>query len=338
MIKLEHFFIIASVIFLSFFIPFWHYSALFNKATSENATVERNTLSGTSTAVNISYEDATAGELMFVAESAREQAIQTFYDLYNSSFNNNSETSKNSSVLHIPAIFLIDWDGYYITSLKEYKSAGQTQYAQQTTDKNTWTEIYGNYVVNFRLDDQVTVYADGKVYSGAYNDVYKRMGNPNSASGDNASYKGGRPVNMKFMKDKQTFEQERTTVITEQLNEQVGYYINTKNIFNNKYNATYQITLPTSGESEKASVLDKPSVIAFSQGSEVTTPNGYANIYTYAASDLLSAKKYYVQTGTDGVKYYHKAGCSELTSPSSSGNKEDCAKEGAQPHDCVYGN
>lgn len=336
MIKVEHFLIIATVVFICFFMPFCYYSEQLSKTNNENITAENNTLSSTSTALNTAISGITAGDLIFDTSASRERAIQAFYDVYDSSFNYNSEASKETAKYHIPAIFMVDWDGYYIAYMQEYKSAGQTYYTQQITEKNTWTEVYGGYVVNYRLDNQVTVYYGGNMYSGSYNEVYKKLGRPNASSSESSSYKNGRPVNMKFMSDSAKFMQEKTTVITELLNEQVTYYVNTKNVFFNTYDANYVITLPTSENTENASTLDMPSLIAFSQGSETLTLTGYTSIYTYTASDLLSAEKYYIQTGAGGVKYYHEKGCSELTNPCSSGTMEECAKEGAQPHDCVF--
>ena len=336
MLKIEHFFILAAIVFLCFSIPFYYNSELISKTRSENQIAENNTLSSTATALDTVAVNTTMGELLFETSESRNKAIQAFFDVYNSGFNYNSEASRESAKYHIPAMFLVDWDGYYIAYMQKYKNAGQTYYTQQVTEKNTWTEVYGDYIVNYRLDDQVTVYFGGRTYTGTYKEVYKKLGNPNVASSDNTSFKNGRPQNMKFMSDSTKFQQERTTVITEQLNEQVVYYVNTKNVFYNTYDANYIITLPTSKDAGNASILDKPSLIAFSQGSEKLTVNGYTSIYTYTASDLLSAERYYIQADSNGVKYYHEKDCPELTKSSSSGTMNECAKEGAQPHDCVY--
>ena len=189
------------------------------------------------------------------------------------------------------------------------------------TNLNTWTETYGDYVVNFRLDEDVTVYHEQSTCSGYYGNIYESLGSPEALS---------------FMSDLELFKEERNITIASIMNEQVNYYANTKNTWFNTYNANYLITINSAYDNDEVGVMDMPCVIALSQGTQTLTYRNYTDIFAFTASDLSEDKLYYIKEDADGSIYYHSSDCPDAAGSTDTGTLSDCAKEGAYPHDCVY--
>ena len=182
---------------------------------------------------------------------------------------------------------------------------------KKMTELNTWTETYGSYVINYRLDDNVTIYFNQVEYNGYYYDLYESL---------------GKPTQLQFMETEESFKEERNITIATIMNEQVNYYANTKNTWFNTYEANYLITLNSAYNSTNQSVMDMPCVIALSQGEQTLTYRNYTDIFAFTASDLNEKRLIIFKKDANGDVYYHKKGCSDITDYSSKGNLTELRK------------
>lgn len=329
MFKTDNYIIIFVIVFASFFLPLAFYVEQISTANDESLKVEQALINACESAL---YTANIYDEEVFSDPIKRENAYRAFYDNYSDSFNYFSTASKEGAKYHVPVIFMVDWDGYYIVTTQAYHPGQGTFYADDISLKNTWSKQYGNFLVQFRLNNDVDVYntyaSSGATthYTGNYRDVYNQIRND-----------VGPVSELAFLTNYGDFSNERTTCIVQEMNKQVQYFVNTKNVFFNRMDTTYQIVMPTNKGDKNADVLDQPCVISFLQGSQNRTMHGYTNIFAYAAADYITQKHYYLQE-LDGTLYYHTSDCSDLTNRKNMSSMHDCAARGAVPHSCVLGN
>jgi len=308
-----------------FLITFSFYIEQTNVTEDESIVAERNVLAACQSALESSD---IAGETLFGQKEVREQSIESFYKTYANNFNLVTQASKEDAKLHIPAIFLVDWDGYYISYLTTYKKDGLTYSESNITPLNTWSEVYGSYIVNYRLDNTITVYKNDEKLVGRFDRVAEKI---------KEKY-GAVPTELAFLLSEEEFKNEKNIVVISMLNEQIQYYVNLHNEHYNKYGTSYKIVLPTGEGGIEAGLMDLPCVIAFNQGKQMGSQSGkgYANVYTFVAADYNDAQIYYLNQEPDGSYTYHVKGCTELIDARIGGTQEECAKEGAYPGSCVY--
>lgn len=319
--KIENWILIALIIAAAFFLPFRYKVELTEITQQENVISRTNVLSSCNSAM--AAVDQKASEV-FGTEEIRTTALEEFFKTFDDCYNFHSEAAMESAKFYVPCLFLVDWDGYYVSYTQWYKNRDNaTMYKEILTSKNTWNKNYGNYMVRYRLDHYVTVTSktDSTKLKGRFDEIYEKMGQPSDLS---------------FMADQDTFEIERTETIISQINDQVSYYINAQNDFFNKKSMQYTIVLPESDNDHTQELMDKPNVIAFMQGKQKDAQGVYANIYSFIASDVADEKKYYVeQDETDGKLYYHEQDCPDVTDKRFLGTMFECAERKANPADCV---
>lgn len=318
--KTDNWVIIFIIIIFSLLIPYFYKTALIDKEQYESVVIKDDTISACRAAINEVYSQ---DGLTFETIEARKVALDTFYHTLGKSLNYDEAELEESLKYHIPCVIMVDWNGYYVQYVTEYKDVNNyTQYSEQITNINTWNNTYGNYIVRYRLDNTVEVRmvnADKKE-EGNYSKVYEAL---------------GKPAELSFMETVDAFNLERNNCVVQSISETSNYYINTHNSFFNTHEASYAVSLPCDDNNGTDSLLNKPSVIAFYQGAQVSSLDGYVNVYTYVASDLSEGRLYFVQEESDGSLYYHESGCSHLTNFSFYGSMTECAKKGANPDTCV---
>ena len=317
--KITNFSLLFLSIFIMLFFGFGYYADQVTNANKDNVKEEQSLLASTNSALN---EAKSENELVFDDEDTRWYVVGALENIYGKNHNTITEDTKVTNKYHLSTTFIVDWKGYYMEYENSYKGSDGNSYSkEEMTELNTWTETYGSYVINYRLDDNVTIYFNQVEYNGYYYDLYESL---------------GKPTQLQFMETEESFKEERNITIATIMNEQVNYYANTKNTWFNTYEANYLITLNSAYNSTNQSVMDMPCVIALSQGEQTLTYRNYTDIFAFTASDLNEKTTYYIQKDANGDVYYHKKGCSDITDYSSKGNLTDCAREGAYPHDCVY--
>lgn len=317
--KITHISLLFISIFILLFLEFGFYINQVISANDSNLKEERTMLSSTDSAIESGESQKT---MIFDDEDIRWSAVAALQNIYGKNNNTITEDKKVTNKYHLSTTFLVDWNGYYMEYENSYKNEnGNTESKEEMTGLNTWTETYGDYVVNFRLDEDVVVYHEQTSCGGHYADTYASLGSPEE---------------LNFMSDPELFKEERNITIATIMNEQVNYYTNTKNVWFNTYDANYLITINSAYDNDKVGVMDTPCVIALSQGTQTLTYMNYTDIFAFTASDLSEDKLYYITRSADGSLYYHSETCPDAANNMSIGTLSDCAKEGAYPHDCVY--
>ncbi len=318
--KAIHYIILFTIIAIVLFIPYTIEVAYTGAMQKEDLAVEQKLLSSAESAL---YTIRNIRENVFDTEAERNEAIDAFFQTYEESFNYHGQAQREGSKYHVPVMVLVDWDGYYIVYVKSFKGNDQMIHMErECTDINTWTEQYGSYTVNYTLNTIVSVFYNGEKYSGNYDKVYEQL---------------GMPRDLGFFNNLDTFSQERSMVVMNNMNEQLTYYVNMKNEFFNKMSATYQIMLPYSHQDRVGDLMDLPSVIAFDQEGQKLTWQSYTNIFAFCAADYLKGEIYAIEPDPVGGWVYHSADCVDATSHQIYATMDQCALIGAYPADCVLG-
>lgn len=224
--KITHISLLFISIFILLFLEFGFYINQVISANDSNLKEERTMLSSTDSAIESGESQKT---MIFDDEDIRWSAVAALQNIYGKNNNTITEDKKVTNKYHLSTTFLVDWNGYYMEYENSYKNEnGNTESKEEMTGLNTWTETYGDYVVNFRLDEDVVVYHEQTSCGGHYADIYASLGSPEE---------------LNFMSDPELFKEERNITIATIMNEQVNYYTNTKNVWFNTYDANYLITI-----------------------------------------------------------------------------------------------
>lgn len=317
--KITHYALLFIAATFLAFLGFGYYVEQVIDTNDSNNLAKQTLIASTDSALNKGQVEE---ELIFDNEETRWLAVEALQNIYGINTNNITEEKKVTNKYHLSTIFIVDWDGYYMEYENSYKdSSGKSNSKEEMTELNTWTETYGSYVLNYRLDENITLYFNQSKYSGNYLDIYNSLGCPSELS---------------FMSDLDSFKEERNITIATIMNEQINYYANTKNTWFNTYNANYLITINSAYDNEKVGVMDKPCVIALSQDTQTLTYRNYTDVFAFTSSNLTENKLYYIKKGTDGIWYYHTKNCSDATDYTGEETLQGCAKKGAYPHDCIY--
>ena len=254
---------------------------------------------------------------IFEEEDAREAAIAEFKECYNIGYQK-AGYKADDMYYYVPCIFLVDDNGYYVNYSKLVDNNGVSEITNMTTGLNTWTENYGDYIVKFHLSNLVEVTKpDGTDCQGDYLSLYAKLGSPSDLS---------------FMSSKETFEDERNSVVCYITEEAINYYITTHNDYVNRDERKYVFTMPRIDNFESR-LMDQPSVISFVQGIQRATGKGYINAFAFTGAIKDKAVLYY-EGEVNGQLFYHMKDCPDLVLDDD--NKvghtmDDCAADGASP-------
>lgn len=326
MFKQSYWIILFLIIALMLYIPFEYDVLLTETMEDESLRLESYCISAAQAALSVAELDE---ESVFGNEQIREYAIDTFFTVYCDCCNYTSETEIRGAKDRVPCVFLVDNDGYYVYYTQEYTATGDVLECEIMTEKNTWAEAYGDFVVRYQLNDVLTISDFNEKEETRYVGTYERV-----KSLLEKKY-GKIPKELEFLSDEQTYVQEKNSVIVYAIDRGAEYYINAHNEMYNTKETEYELSLSTLSDGNVSSLLDSPSVIAFIQGAQTQGQNTYINIYTYGASDVVEEPTYYI-TERDGEYYYHTAECIKDEEYMFEGTALECAKEGANPDDCVY--
>ncbi len=238
---------------------------------------------------------------------------------------------------------------------------------------NTWSAPCpgsSGYIIRYRLNDNVDVITDeNRVYSGERNEVFARI----KADKERilAGYHADDLNELKnLLTNDEVFVKERNNLIIRQINSQIEYYINQHNTIGDGYEQKYTFTMPEVSGEDWARLLENPTVISFLQGRSAKLKNRLLNVYSLAGGELAKEYHYFITNengykeyhcleapcggrvtrheGTRTVQYYEDNQLKQKTIPTVTyryngheisrmySSMEECAREGAVPHSCVY--
>jgi hypothetical protein len=263
----------------------------------------------------------------------KEEALQAFLKTLSLNFDVDGDTiGMNTLLRYIPAIVVIDYDGYWIYTPQEYTNErNETEFTHVWLPKKPFAyhDRFGNSL-NFTLDDYVTVYdrtcnkwMEGRRDALRYDPSKPRCDQVNipliNEIADDA--------------DGDEFDQVRRNTIVRLIQEDLAYYINTYNISAKKLGMTYTFTLPAMSEEDWTNTVDDIGFLAFIQG--IPLGDGYYNNYALGGSRIVKTPPIYGTT-LNGFKYYYRATCGfNYTTQETFTTEREAAAAGYLPLSCA---
>lgn len=218
---------------------------------------------------------------------------------------------------YVPCILVIDYDGYYISSLQEYTHNGNTRIEHLFGPKKYFSHLSkdGN-IINFTVEDKVSlIKANTYQYETG---TREEIGN---TTGDS------------LLLDPVLFEDIRRTTITTAIENDLHRVIGNHNKLANMYGINYVFTLPTVEDEEWNNVIDDIGVVTFIQG--IPMGSKRYNNYAFAGGRVTKAPIYYgafVEKNGSTIWVYHRNECISLAEHHEVFySKESAAKEGYFP-------
>lgn len=195
---------------------------------------------------------------------------------------------------YIPAIVVLDYDGYYMYA-NETEMMGESEnyfrHVWSPKKPYTYADEDGNSI-NFTLDSYVYAY-----------DAEKQMWLEGFRNELIAS------TRIPLLRDDQHFEHVRRSRIVSAVQEDLAEVINRHNEFARRNGISYTFTLPLISQEDWYNSINDTGIIAFIQG----IPSGSRKINNFAIGGGRLVKRAAVIGGVDpdsGIKYYYPATCS----------------------------
>lgn len=282
-------------------------------------------------------ENVSNGKYIFQNKKDRQKAITTFYDvlstnlghtLLSDEFNDKDVGVAIRVSESVPALFLVDTDGYYVCYRQYENGFLQTH----ETPLNTWSDYIspsGDKIIRYFLDDyvEVIIRTSGVIsenstftYKGKREDVYKNIQSrfPSPSVFD------------EFIGSDEIYAQKRSECISKIMENELHFYVNTYNVDESH---VYKFEIPNTIKDELGKQIDQPCTFALLKGEYFGLSKHNANIYAFSNAEVIDNTYYLSEKGGE---MYHDRACSDVNS----GNCElctirECAKKGQEPHTCV---
>lgn len=223
--------------------------------------------------------------------------------------------------LYIPAIAVVDYDGYYIYADEEYSgSDGETLVRHVWSPKKpyAYTDERGN-LIRFTLDNTVDVY-DSE--TGEWTHGLQRELQPYS--------------NVPLIAHSDVFEQVKRTTIVQTIESDLANVINRHNEYAAKNGVAYDFMLPLIPGEEWNNSIQDIGIMAFIQGMPVGS--GYLNNYALGGGRLVVNDS--VFAGTDpatGIRYFERGDCRQgLNIEETFSSAKEAAKHGYFERGCFH--
>ncbi|MFI2855778.1 hypothetical protein ACH6EH_01410 [Paenibacillus sp. JSM ZJ436] len=251
----------------------------------------------------------------------KEKALDTFSQTLYRNFGIHEDVLAQGALwTYIPAVAIIDEDGFYVYSTELIPSAaGETLLKQFWSSKIpfAYTDDQGNYI-QFTLDRQVKAYQAGSgiLYEGMQDELVGQSSIP-------------------LLNDSVQFEAVRRTTIVHTLQSSLASLIARHNEAARSYGITYQFTLPLLSEEDWLNTIDDIGVMAFIQG--MPLGSGYFNNYAFGGGRLIKKPVYF---GTSdpvyGQRLFYRDSCVVPYSPQEVFfSRKAAAKAGYKEVDCT---
>ncbi|MDO3412850.1 hypothetical protein QWJ34_23995 [Saccharibacillus sp. CPCC 101409] len=235
------------------------------------------------------YQPGYGSKKFFRAD--KERAVDTFYRSLALNFNAEGDPVALGALAgYIPAIAVIDYDGYYIYATESFvDSAGQSRLKAVWSPKKpyAYADSRGN-TIQFTLDGFVKVY-------------------DRSSSSWVQGFREEIAVNVQIplLRDAKNFESVRRRSIVNGIQNDLAYVINRHNQYATRYGIDYVFTLPQISQEEWDNGIDDIGIAAFVQG--IPVGDRAYNNYAFGSGRLVKKKLLYgsVDPAT-GIKYYSR--------------------------------
>ncbi len=268
-----------------------------------------------------SYESGYGSSKFMRAD--KEAALTALKNTLALNFNLTDDTlAMQAFMKYIPAVVVIDYDGYFIYAMEE--RAGDDGYPVaehrwRPKKPFVYQDADGNSL-SFTLDQQVTVInpVSGELATGLRESI-------------------GASLNIPLLQDAETFEQVRRSVIVRSIEDDLGDIINRHNEFIRKLGVQYRFTLPVISQEEWNNTIDDVGVLVFLQG--IPVGNKYYNNYALGGGRLVKNRPIYGGTHPEtGIQYVSTDICPLPFHPVEVfANAKDAAASGYFETDCTQG-
>lgn len=222
-------------------------------------------------------------------------------------------------MLYIPAIVIIDYDGYYMYELADKMDGSMILgSSHQWTPKKPFVyEGEQGHSAAFTLDDQVSVidHLTGERIQGRRGEL------PDNLFPD-------------LLSDAEKFEQLRRSTIVRSIEQDLSRAIEGHNTVVRQLGWTYLFTMPTISQEDWSNTLDEPGILAFLQG----IPAGVSRFNNYALGGGRVVRSQGLLAGRDpisGLPYVSSEICSlPFAAEEVYAHKRDAAEAGYYEWNC----
>lgn len=234
----------------------------------------------------------------------------------------NDELAKQGLMLYIPAVVVIDYDGYYVYAVDSYTDqVGNVISEHRWRPKKPYVYIDrdGNSMA-FTLDHFVTVHetSTDQWVSGLREDLASEVSIP-------------------LLQDRDTFEEVRRQSIVHSIENQLSERIHSHNVYARQLGVSYTFTLPVIPHEEWNNSLDDVGILVFLQG--IPVGDSYYNNYALGGGRLEKRDPVIgYNDSINGVKYFSRAGCiqsSLFKAVEIFANERDAAASGYFESPCI---
>lgn len=202
--------------------------------------------------------------------------------------------ARKALLSYIPAVVVIEYDGYSVYAVEEFASEDGTPLAEHRWKPKkpfVYHDTNGNSI-SFTLDSRVTFIdpVSGESVAGLLQELEHTTPIP-------------------LLQDARKFEQVRRSVIVRSIEDDLARVVNLHNEIYRKLGVKYTFTLPTISQEEWDNTINDTGVLVFLQG--IPVGDRFFNSYALGGGRLL--KKGPVYGGTDpssGMKYASSVRCS----------------------------
>jgi len=203
--------------------------------------------------------------------------------------------AQRAMMAYIPAIAVIEYDGYSIYALYDNAEtgAGMPELTHRWRPKKpyAYTDQSGNSIA-FTLDDKVTAFESrtGEWLRGGQGELKPLTAIP-------------------LLQEAETFEQVRRSTIVRTIEEDLAGYIQRHNEYAARIGVNYLFTLPVLSQEDWTNTLNDVGVVVFMQG--IPVGGRYYNNYAFGGGRLVQSRL--LIGGIDeesGLPYYFREGCS----------------------------
>ncbi|OZB95095.1 hypothetical protein [Paenibacillus sp. XY044] len=240
------------------------------------------------------FESGYSSAKFFKAD--KELALDAFYrSLYANLGIEGDEAAQQTLDGYIPAIMVVDYDGYWVYSEVEYLGVDGEVYAKhlwQPKKPYSYSDKAGN-LIHFTLDNVMEAY---DAASGTWTRGLQRELGPTSS--------------IPLLQDGERFEQVRRTTIVQAIENDLANNINRHNEFAARNGISYVFTLPLISREEWNNSIDDIGIMAFIQG----IPVGDQALNNYALGSGRLVKSAVIRAGVDsrtGIHYYSRGDCAD---------------------------
>jgi len=250
------------------------------------------------------YFDTAVGDGVSViydnGEIDKNRAIDTFFKTLFINFKINEDAYlKTNLINYIPAIVVIENDGFEILSHKEFTNSDNMKESKMIWNPKVFYSYVDNkFIYKFYIDDNLTIYekATKKLHKGSYKFIANTV-----------------DISDSILQNEDEYKSIKQREIVKLLQKDINYEINKHNDIIKNLGIDYQFTLPSISDDNWANSITDIGMMVFFQGMPIgSLGNRYSN-FVLGGSKVLKGRKYYVVTEkTTGKKEYHIEGCSIL--------------------------